>query len=130
VRPLVVLCGATRGFFIEFAAGIHRHVERNDGNDHKDGGHFVALNDYSLTRFNPDLRFGTNPPHPFGNRTMKSIFVACRRFVREEEGPTAVEYAVMLALIIVACITTVRTLGTNANASFQKVTTTLQTANS
>jgi pilus assembly protein Flp/PilA len=43
------------------------------------------------------------------------------RFVRDESGPTAVEYAVMLALIIVVCITAVTTLGTNANNTFSYV---------
>ncbi len=42
-------------------------------------------------------------------------------FLRNEDGPTAVEYAVMLALIIVVCITAITTLGTNANATFQVV---------
>jgi len=42
-------------------------------------------------------------------------------FLRNEDGPTAVEYAVMLALIIVVCITAITTLGTNANATFQEV---------
>jgi pilus assembly protein Flp/PilA len=39
-------------------------------------------------------------------------------FVRKEDGPTAVEYAVMLALIIVVCIGAITTLGQNANATF------------
>ncbi len=43
------------------------------------------------------------------------------RFVREEDGPTAVEYAVMLALIIVVCITAITTLGSNANNTFSYV---------
>jgi pilus assembly protein Flp/PilA len=42
-------------------------------------------------------------------------------FLRNEEGPTAVEYAVMLALIIVVCITAITTLGTNANNTFSYV---------
>ncbi|MFO0866625.1 MAG: Flp family type IVb pilin [Gemmataceae bacterium] len=42
-------------------------------------------------------------------------------FMKREDGPTAVEYAVMLALIIVVCITTIGTLGTNANATFISV---------
>jgi pilus assembly protein Flp/PilA len=42
-------------------------------------------------------------------------------FVKREDGPTAVEYAVMLALIIVVCITAITTLGTNANATFTAV---------
>ena len=42
-------------------------------------------------------------------------------FIKGEEGPTAVEYAVMLALIIVVCITAITTLGTNARGTFQTV---------
>jgi pilus assembly protein Flp/PilA len=42
-------------------------------------------------------------------------------FVKDESGPTAVEYAVMLALIIVVCITAITALGTNANNTFSYV---------
>jgi pilus assembly protein Flp/PilA len=48
-----------------------------------------------------------------------TLFVgAVARFLREEDGPTAVEYAVMLALIIVVCITAITTLGSRANCTF------------
>ena len=43
------------------------------------------------------------------------------RFLRSEDGPTAVEYAVMLALIIVVCLTAVGLIGSNASATFNKV---------
>ena len=43
------------------------------------------------------------------------------RFLKQEEGPTAVEYAVMLALIIVVCIAAITTLGSNANLTFSTV---------
>jgi pilus assembly protein Flp/PilA len=42
-------------------------------------------------------------------------------FVKREDGPTAVEYAVMLALIIVVCIGAITTLGSNANKTFTSV---------
>jgi pilus assembly protein Flp/PilA len=42
-------------------------------------------------------------------------------FLKREDGPTAVEYAVMLALIIVVCITAITALGTNANKTFTTV---------
>ena len=42
-------------------------------------------------------------------------------FVKREDGPTAVEYAVMLALIIVVCIGAITTLGKNANTTFTSV---------
>ena len=43
------------------------------------------------------------------------------RFVRAEDGPTAVEYAVMLALIVVVCLVAITALGTNANKTFSNV---------
>jgi pilus assembly protein Flp/PilA len=42
-------------------------------------------------------------------------------FLHNEDGPTAVEYAVMLALIIVVCVTAITTLGSNANNTFSYV---------
>lgn len=39
-------------------------------------------------------------------------------FLKEEDGPTAVEYAVMLALIVVVCLTAVNAVGTNAETKF------------
>ncbi len=41
-----------------------------------------------------------------------------RRFLRAEDGPTAVEYAVMVALIALSVVSSVRTLGCNANVVF------------
>jgi len=49
--------------------------------------------------------------------TLKSLV----NFIQDESGPTAVEYAVMLALIVVVCITAITTLGTNANNTFSYV---------
>jgi len=42
-------------------------------------------------------------------------------FLKKEDGPTAVEYAVMLALIIVVCIAAITTLGSNSNSTFANV---------
>lgn len=47
----------------------------------------------------------------------------CRRigrFLAEEDGPTAVEYAVMLALIIIACIGAVLLVGQSTSDSYTK----------
>ena len=52
---------------------------------------------------------------------MSKLFACAVRFLREEDGPTAVEYAVMLALIIVVCIASITTLGSNANNTFSNV---------
>ena len=49
-------------------------------------------------------------------------------FIKREDGPTAVEYAVMLALIIVVCITAITAIGTNANKTFSNVASNLNTA--
>ena len=42
-------------------------------------------------------------------------------FLKKEDGPTAVEYAVMLALIIVVCLAAIQILGKNANSAFGTV---------
>jgi pilus assembly protein Flp/PilA len=52
---------------------------------------------------------------------MRTWFKKLAQFVQAEDGPTAVEYAVMLALIIVVCITAITALGTNANKVFSNV---------
>ena len=51
----------------------------------------------------------------------KMLYRQVVRLVREEDGPTAVEYAVMLALIIVVCISAIQVLGSNANNTFSYV---------
>ena len=51
-------------------------------------------------------------------------------FLKHEDGPTAVEYAVMLALIIVVCIGAITTLGKNANTTFTSVGTAVNAASS
>ena len=43
------------------------------------------------------------------------------QFLKSEDGPTAVEYAVMLALIVVVCIASITLLGNNANGVFSNV---------
>ncbi len=50
-------------------------------------------------------------------------FAALARFVKQDDGPTAVEYAVMLALIIVVCLAAITALGSNSNATFSSVST-------
>jgi pilus assembly protein Flp/PilA len=49
---------------------------------------------------------------------MRKFSQSLVNFIKNEDGPTAVEYAVMLALIIVVCITAITALGTNANNTF------------
>jgi len=51
-------------------------------------------------------------------------------FLAKEDGPTAVEYAVMLALIIVVCIAAITTLGQNAKSTFSSVATTIGSTSS
>jgi pilus assembly protein Flp/PilA len=46
------------------------------------------------------------------------LYQSLKRFLQAEDGPTAVEYAVMLALIIVVCVSAISALGSNANAVF------------
>jgi pilus assembly protein Flp/PilA len=59
---------------------------------------------------------------------MRKFMEKVSNFLAREDGPTAVEYAVMLALIIVVCITAITALGTNANKTFTTVGTTIGSA--
>ena len=52
---------------------------------------------------------------------MRKFAQSVANFLKREDGPTAVEYAVMLALIIVVCITAITAIGTNANNTFSYV---------
>ena len=52
---------------------------------------------------------------------MKNLAVKVQRFLVSEDGPTAVEYAVMLALIVIVCLTAIRSIGTSANTTFENV---------
>lgn len=56
---------------------------------------------------------------------MKKIVSSVVGFLREEDGPTAVEYAVMLALIVVVCLTAITSVGTAASAKFKAVATSI-----
>ena len=49
---------------------------------------------------------------------MMRITRKLHRFLTSEDGPTAVEYAVMLALIIIVCLVAIQSLGTNASTTF------------
>lgn len=52
---------------------------------------------------------------------MKKLYLATRKFLREEEGVTAIEYALIAALIAVAIIVTVSAVGTQLNTVFQRI---------
>ncbi len=52
---------------------------------------------------------------------MKSLAKSVKNFLVSEDGPTAVEYAVMLALIVIVCLTAIQAVGTNANQTFTDV---------
>jgi len=44
-----------------------------------------------------------------------------KKFLASEDGPTAVEYAVMLALIVIVCLTAIRAVGQNASDRFNDI---------
>jgi pilus assembly protein Flp/PilA len=56
-----------------------------------------------------------------GVAAMKNFALKVQRFLTTEDGPTAVEYAVMLALIVIVCLTAIQAIGTNASATFQNI---------
>lgn len=52
---------------------------------------------------------------------MTSLLKNVKTFLKSEDGPTAVEYAVMLALIVIVCLTAIRAVGTAANERFNDI---------
>ena len=58
---------------------------------------------------------------------MKGLVSRIREFVRSEDGPTATEYAVMLALIIIVALGAITGLGTTVDTIFTNVDTALPT---
>jgi pilus assembly protein Flp/PilA len=50
---------------------------------------------------------------------MERFAVKVRRFLKSEDGPTAVEYAFMLSLIIFVCIGAIASIGTKTNSILQ-----------
>jgi pilus assembly protein Flp/PilA len=52
---------------------------------------------------------------------MNTLINKVLRFLVSEDGPTAVEYAVMLALIVIVCLTAIQSIGTNANTTFSNI---------
>jgi pilus assembly protein Flp/PilA len=52
---------------------------------------------------------------------MKALAQRVQSFLVSEDGPTAVEYAVMLALIVIVCLTAIGTVGTKASKAFTQI---------
>jgi len=59
---------------------------------------------------------------------MKKFATKVQNFLKSEDGPTAVEYAIMLALIVIVCLTAIQAIGTNAKATFNDIATDLDAA--
>jgi pilus assembly protein Flp/PilA len=55
------------------------------------------------------------------SRAMRQFSRIIRRLVRDDDGPTAVEYAVMLALVIALCLPTVYSIGMQSRLTFMNV---------
>ena len=52
---------------------------------------------------------------------MKSLAVGIKRFLKDEEGVTRVEYGLIAALIAIVCIVFITNVGTNLNLTFGEV---------
>ncbi len=56
---------------------------------------------------------------------MNAYFEAVKRFLESEDGPTAVEYAVVVALIIISCITMITAFGSQLGTWFTNTSSTV-----
>jgi pilus assembly protein Flp/PilA len=73
------------------------------------------------------LQYAAATPWSFA---MKNFALSLKRFLVSEDGPTAVEYAVMLALIVVVCLSTIALIGTRANETFNQIANSLPASGS
>jgi pilus assembly protein Flp/PilA len=53
--------------------------------------------------------------------TVKNLYLGVQRFMNDEEGVTAIEYALIASLIAVVIIVAVQSTGTNINNVFLKI---------
>ena len=58
---------------------------------------------------------------------MTKFLHSVRQFLKSEDGPTAVEYAVMLALIVIVALTAIQTVGTRVSSTFNNIASKLPT---
>jgi pilus assembly protein Flp/PilA len=63
----------------------------------------------------------SSKPDTEGGQQMKKMLMKCRELIQSEEGATATEYAVMLALIIIVAIGAITFLGKKVNNTFQNI---------
>jgi pilus assembly protein Flp/PilA len=56
---------------------------------------------------------------------MKKLVSAAWAFLIEEDGPTAVEYAVMMGLIIIVCLAAILSVGQQTNSMFVRAASSL-----
>jgi pilus assembly protein Flp/PilA len=56
-----------------------------------------------------------------GSIMLATFLLRARDFLDNEDGPTAVEYAVMLALIVVVCLSAITSIGTTTSRTFSKI---------
>jgi pilus assembly protein Flp/PilA len=61
-----------------------------------------------------EIALGPSDRTPTVRRLTKTLV----RFLKRDDGPTAVEYAVMLALVIAVCVSAITTIGTKTSSSY------------
>lgn len=58
---------------------------------------------------------------------MEKLTQGIKRFLREDDGVTMVEYGLIAALIAIVCIAAITAVGTNLNTTFESIRDCLKT---
>jgi pilus assembly protein Flp/PilA len=74
----------------------------------------LQLADACVSQADSTGRKGNSETH------MHQLGTRINRFLRSDDGPTAVEYAIMLALVILVCLTAIRTFGSTTSTSLSQ----------
>jgi pilus assembly protein Flp/PilA len=76
---------------------------------------------FHLTRASDLVRTTSGVPAPAGTSSGRTSMSTLARFVRDEQGATAIEYGLIAAGISVAIIAVVQGLGSKLNSTFTSV---------
>jgi len=125
MRIFAAFYALTQKVFCIWAKSRYVSVEENDTSSRQHLKRVFGLGQAFSAPICPNFNYGRTASLDVEDGPMQPMVSKVLRFLKSEDGPTAVEYAVMLALIVIVCLTAIQTIGTNANTTFNSVATQL-----
>ena len=124
------MIGLFFGFgLVPFRSGNRNWAERRDSSSTslRQAESRVCMQARARERGNANESLGND--RRTGEGQMKRYIQKIQKFFKSEDGPTAVEYAVMLALIVIVCLAAIQAVGQQAQTTFTNINNSLKNAN-